>query len=337
MSPVMSRASIAALCCVTLIGCSASQQSTRAPKPESKRAVAPVDHRTPPPLTAEMATWHLDQPWSRAVAVETGTQLLLYSGLDHAKLSVARVVAINPDTGQSVPAGTLVHAVHDAAGAVLDGSAVLIGGGEQEIGSRRVVVVSGTARGRALGQLPTPRSDLATAEVAGTAYVVGGYDGATLRPDILATADGKTFTTIGSLQTPVRYPAVASLGHTIYLFGGKTAQGQTTAVQRIDVATGAVDTVAQFPAPIGHAQAVALGGAIYVLGGRIGNGSSDRQNQVTNKIWSFDPYTNTLRDAGTLPFPVADFTIATIGNRVLLLGGEDQAGRVLATVVILHT
>jgi N-acetylneuraminic acid mutarotase len=287
-------------------------------------------------LTAEAATWHLTQPWSRAVAVETGNQLILFSGLDHAKRSVARAVAINPDTGQSVPVGSLHQAVHDAAGAMLDGSAVLIGGGEQEVGSRRVVVVSGTAEGKVLGQLPAPRSDLATAEVAGTVYVVGGYDGATIRPEILATTDGKTFTTIGNLQTPVRYPAVAQLGHSIYVFGGKTAHGQTTAVQRIDIATGAVDTVAQFPAPIGHAQAVAIGGAIYIVGGRIGNGSSDRQNQVTNSIWSFDPSTNTLRDAGTLPSPVADFAIATIGNRVLLLGGEDQSGRVLDTVAILH-
>jgi N-acetylneuraminic acid mutarotase len=261
----------------------------------------------------------------------------MYSGLDHAKRSVARVVAISPDTGQSVQVGTLPHAVHDAAGALLDGSALLIGGGAQEVGSSRVVVVSGTATGSVLGLLPAPRSDLAATEVAGTVYVVGGYDGATLRPDILATTDGKTFTSIGTLQTPVRYPAVAPLGHTIYVFGGKTALGQTTAVQRIDVATGTVDTVAQFPAPIGHAQAVAIGGAIYILGGRIGNGTSDRQNQVTSRIWSFDPSTNTLRDAGTLPFPVADFTIAALGNRVLLLGGEDPSGRVLDTVVTVHT
>jgi N-acetylneuraminic acid mutarotase len=260
----------------------------------------------------------------------------MYSGLDHAKRSVARVVTIDPDTGGTQPVGTMAHAVHDAAGALLGGSALLIGGGEQEAGTSRVVAVSGAQAGHTIGELPVPRSDLATAAVGGTVYVVGGFDGARIRPEVLATTDGRSFVSTGNLQTPVRYPAVAAAGQSIYVFGGKTAQGQTDAVQRIDVSTGAVDTVARFPVPIGHAQAVTLGGAIYVVGGRVGNGISDRQNQVTDKIWSFDPATNTLRDAGTLPFPVADFTVATIGGRVLLLGGEDPAGRVLSSVAVLH-
>lgn len=292
---------------------------------------------SPTPLVAEAATWKLDQPWSRAVVLEDGGQLLVFSGLDAAKRSLARVVRVDPGTGRLTAAPKLPRVVHDAAGTRLGTVALLLGGGEQETGFDIVTAVTGPRAGSDIGHLPQPRSDLAAVTVDSTAFVIGGYDGKNLLAAVLATDDGVAFAAVGQLDPAVRYPAVVAAGGMVYVFGGKTAVGQADAIQRFDPATGTVRTVGHLPTPIGHAMAFVLGGRIYLAGGRVGNGDSDSANQVSADLWSFDPARGTVDRAGMLPYPVADAGVAVVGDRAYLVGGETNgADAATSSVIVLH-
>jgi hypothetical protein len=285
-------------------------------------------------VVATTASWGLDEPWSRAVVVADGGTLVVYSGLDAAKRSLNRVVRIDPAIGHQTAQPPLPRVLHDAAGTTLAGSIVLIGGGEQETGSREITAVTGLHAGKDLGRLPEPRSDLAAATIGDTAYIVGGYDGKSLAAAVLATTDGTTVTAVGNLNPAVRYPAVAATNAGLWVFGGKTADGQTDAIQRVDPVAKTVSTVGHLPTPIGHAVAFTLNGTIYLAGGRAGGASTDAGNTVTNEIWAFDPAAGAVRPAGALPYAVADAGVAVIADHAYIVGGEKDANDTPVSTVI---
>jgi hypothetical protein len=320
-----------------LAGCGSSEPVAGPDGAAPTTVAAPATTAPAKPLTATTASWKLDKAWSRAVVLDDGGQLLAFSGLDAGKHSLSRVVRVDPATGKLTEAPKLPRLLHDAAGTMLGGNAILIGGGEQESGYANVTAVTGPKAGSDLGKLPEARSDLAAITVGDTAYVVGGYDGTNFPPAILATTDGVAFKAVGRLDPPVRYPALATAGGQVFVFGGKTAAGQTDAIQRLDPANGAVSTVGRFPAPLGHAVAFTLDGHIYVAGGRVGTSTSDSGNKVSNQIWSFDPATGAVTPAGTLPYAVADAGAAVVGDRAYILGGETDGADTATNKVIVLT
>jgi N-acetylneuraminic acid mutarotase len=274
----------------------------------------------------------LAAPVAREVVVSDGTVFTIAGGLDATKFSTAAVVTVDPSTGSSRPAGTLLAAVHDAAGARV-GTRTLVfgGGGSTENGSTDVQAVPATGATSVVGKLPLGRSDHVAAEVGGKVYVLGGYDGANIVPDVLSTTDGSSFTKVGVLPVPVRYPAVAAVGKAVYLFGGvmNSAAGlDTNAVQRLDTATGAITTVAHLPASLSHASAVVLGGRVYLLGGYVDN------TKLSNQILQFEPATGTTTAVGTLPVPLSDAAAVVIDGRGYLVGGQSTDRAPVATVVI---
>lgn len=301
-----------------------------APNPDGAPAAEPPRAATAeaPPVRAELAAFTLGTPWSRAVALPDGDGILVYSGLDAAKRSIDRIVRIDLPAGRLSERGRLPHRLHDAAGAWIGDTAVLIGGGEQDEGSRDVTAVTGPRAGATLGQIPEPRSDVSAITVDGTTFVLGGYDGTGYPTSVLATTDGAAFRKVADLRVAVRYGAVAASGGVIFVFGGKVPNGQTDVVQRIDPRTGTAEVVATFPAPIGHAVAFTLRGSIYVAGGRVGTADPP----ATDEVWSFDPTTSRLLPAGRLPVALSDSAAAVVGDRAYLVGGENAAE--LATVVV---
>jgi N-acetylneuraminic acid mutarotase len=227
---------------------------------------------------------------------------------------------VDPARRSARAAGSLRQRAHDASGALLDGAAVVFGGGAATgLSAVQAWTVTGT---RIVGALPTARSDSACAVVAGTAYVVGGFDGRALTRDVLATRDGHRFRVVGRLPIGVRYPAVAAIGTDIYVVGGAlattegTAAGaQTAAVQRIDTATGRVAVVGRLSRPLAHATAFALDGRLLVVGGRHGAAA-------TSAVSEIDVRTGHDSRVGSLPVALSDAGVAVTGGTAWVVGGE---------------
>jgi N-acetylneuraminic acid mutarotase len=280
------------------------------------------------------AGWTLPAPVAREVVVTNGRELVVFGGLDATKFSTAAVVRVDVTTGTSRPAGMLTEAVHDAAGAQL-GNTVLVlgGGGSSENGIADVQSISANGATTVDAKLPQPRSDAVAISVGGKVYVLGGYDGHNIIADVLSTADGRSFTNVGALPIPVRYPAVAAVGKMIYLFGGvmnSQAGVDTSAVQRLDTASGKIDVVAHLPTSLSHANAMVLNGQVFVAGGYINNA------QLSDQILRFDPASASTAVAGHLPTPISDAAAAVIANRGFLVGGQGPDRAPVASVTTIN-
>lgn len=283
---------------------------------------------SPAGIVAETAAWRLTAPRSRAVAVVDGSRVLVLGGLAGGS-STASVLRIDPDAGAVVHAGLLAEAVHDAAGAMVAGAARVFGGGGAS--TTDAVQTYDPSGSRVTARLPRPRSDLAATGVDGTAYIAGGFDGTRLSPYVVSTTDARVFRIAGTLATAVRYPAVAALGAAVYVIGGSTATtessaaGQVDLVQRFDPATGRTSVVAHMPHAIAHAMAFTLGGRLYVAGGVEGRTPLDAIYEIDGAD---------VRRVAALPGPRSDAAVAQIGDRVLLLGGENGGTSALLDSVV---
>jgi N-acetylneuraminic acid mutarotase len=330
--------SIVVLGALTLVvsACSGGSGSAGGKKPTSQASLTPPASSAPATsgsagaLRITLAPWKLPSPSSREVLLTDGRQLFVAGGLDAAKQTTGSVVRVDPSTGSSQPAGSLAQPVHDAAGAVVKGMYLVVGGGTGEEGSAAVQSFGAGAAGKVVGTLPAPRSDHVAVELDGKVYVVGGFDGHQIIRDVLVSDDGASYRTLGALAEPVRYPAVAAAGGAIYVFGGvvSASGADTRAIQKIDPANGQVTVVGQLPASLSHANAVVLGDQVLVLGGFV-------NNQVSAQVLRFDPRTSTVTDAGSLPAPVSDGAAATVGDTAYLVGGQGTDRAPVAAVVTL--
>jgi len=280
------------------------------------------------------AAWHLPSPLSRAVALPDGGRLVVLGGLGPGDATTGAVTQIDPTTGATTTIGALVDPVHDAAGAVLGGRAVVFGGGASTVLTTVQAVTEPVVPGAVsvlVGVLPAPRADLAAATVDGRTIIVGGYDGTGFDAAVLETTDGADFTPLADLPQPVRYPAVAALGHVVYVIGGELpgGGGDATDIQAIDPDTGSVRVVGQLGAGLSHAAAALIAGKLYLFGGRSGGSASD-------VVSVLDPATWTATAVAALPVAASDMTVATVDGSTYLLGGEDEAGHPLASVAVAH-
>jgi hypothetical protein len=268
-------------------------------------------------LQVTPAAYQLPAGISREVVLASGGHLLIIGGLDQRSVTTRAVTELNPVTGRTVRAGRLAAASHDAAGALLDGTPYLFGGG---VAASLASVQSLRGRGTATvaGQLPGPRSDLSAVTLGGTAYLVGGYDGASYDAAVLATGNGRTFHSVARLPVPVRYAAVAGTGRDIYVFGGQTASGPSRVIQRVNLGAGRATVIGHLPAPVTGATAVTLGGQIFVAGGHAGAGPAP-----TRTVLAYNPARHTASPAGTLPVPVSNAASAVIGGTAFVVGGSD--------------
>jgi Kelch motif len=255
--------------------------------------------------------------------------LLAVGGADSGDVSKDTVYRLDPGTGSTKPAGTLVQPLHDAAATAVGGRALVFGGGNTST-LDLVQALSPGGSANQVGRLPAAISDLAAVSLGGAAYVLGGFDGTSPRASILRTTDGRAFTRVGRLPTPVRYAAVATLPDKIYAFGGELADGSDSdQIQEYDIARGRTVIAGHLPEPVSHASAVTLNDAIYVLGGRIAGAASDR-------ILRLDPSGSVVRPVGRLPQPVYDGAAGTYRGHAYLVGGLGTGGSPLASVVALR-
>ncbi len=243
--------------------------------------------------------------------------------------STDRVYRFDPVSSRTVPDGTLLQPLHDAAATTVRGRTLVFGGGNTStLDLVQELMPSGTAT--QVGRLPASLSDLAAVPLADAAYIIGGFDGQTPNASVLQTVNGAGFTRVARLPTPIRYAATATLGDKIYTFGGELADGsETDEIQEYDLGTERAVIAGHLPDPVSHAAAVDIQGAIYVLGGRVAGAATDR-------ILRFDPSGNEAVRAGRLSQPVYDGAAAVYGGRGYLIGGIGRSGSALDTVISLR-
>jgi N-acetylneuraminic acid mutarotase len=170
-----------------------------------------------------------------------------------------------------------------------------------------------------VAHMPAVRADVTAAVAGATVVLAGGFDGSEPQSEVWASRDGSTFHVIAKLPQAVRYPAVVAVGDNVYVFGGLISGGEyngmfSALVQSVSVNRHRAGVVGHLPTPLAHAMGALLGGRVLVFGGSTPTGSSAA-------ILRFDPANGEVSRAGSLPHPLTDGAVATIGNDVYLLGG----------------
>ena len=190
------------------------------------------DHNTTvPAIEAGLEPWRLNGAMSRStvLAAANGRELVVAGGLGSVG-SDQGVYEVNPLNGADTQIGNLLAPLHDASGAVVNGKAMILGGGTAtaldivqqlpSLGGKGSSLSASQATASRLAPLPQARADNASVTIGSVAYVVGGYDGTNGDAAVLATSNGTRYRTVANLPVPVRYPAVAARGGRIYVFGG---------------------------------------------------------------------------------------------------------------------
>lgn len=262
------------------------------------------------------------------MALAVGSRVLVYGGFTIAGTTTDAILAYDPGTGTVSRIGSLVVPVHDAAGTVLGGGALIVGGGNS-VPVRAVQLVDSTGTARLVGQLPSARADLGAAAFGGSALVIGGAASGVLDREILVTVDGARFQVLGKLLAGVRYAAITEAGGQIYVIGGVGAAGDTEDIRVVDPVTGAVRLLGRLPAPLSHATALVLGGRILVVGGRTAGKPQDA-------IWQIDSETGAADLVGHLPEAVSDVAGAVIDETAYLIGGETTTQVATMVAIVLR-
>ena len=279
--------------------------------PASSPSAAPA--ATPPAtLVAVAGTPSLPYAVSRAVAFADGTAILVCGGLT-ATGTTATVLRVNLAGGAATPVGRLADPVHDAAGGVVGGVRLLLGGGRttQDATAQRVTVSGSTV----VGRLPAPRADLAAVAVRSELIVAGGAAGGVSDRSVLATTVGRRYRVVATLPVGVRYAATAALDGRVYLFGGSDGVHDLATIQVIDPVADTARIAGRLPRSLSHATAFVLDGRLFIAGGR-------HAGRAVDTILGFDPATGAVAPAGHLPRALSDAAAVVVGGNAWLVGGE---------------
>jgi hypothetical protein len=292
----------------------------RTSRPTTSTVTSPIQSRT--------AGYRLPAPVQRAVAVGSGSGIIIAGGLDAAGASTNGVFRLDPSSGSLKRLGTVPEPFHDAAAGLIGGRLFVFGGGSSHSSSSVQSFDLTAPKGSIVAHLPRPISDVAAATVAGTTYLVGGYDDHSPRAEIYATTDGTHFRLAGRLPHGLRYPAVAASSGRLVIAGGNLASGApSSAIYAFDPGSGQVRALGRLATATAHASAVTLGGSVYVVGGVDASGrlvsSGTRVDVAAKKV-----------EQVALKVPVADAAVAQVGSRAFLLGGR-RNGRAVADVFVL--
>jgi PQQ-like domain/Kelch motif len=296
------------LAVIAVIAAACTSTGPPAPKAHSPRPTKVV-------TTIRPAGFALAAPIQREVAVPVGSKIYLAGGLGGSGSTASGVFALDMASGKLTAVGSLPTAVHDAAGALLNGQITIFGGGSTT--GTNLVQAFDPATGHAsiIGHLPRALSDLSSATVDGTPYLIGGYDNHVPRKEIYSTTDGKTFTHVADLPVGLRYPAVTVVGSTIVIAGGVSPAGPTDTVYAFDPPSGKVTTIGKLPQPVGDATAFTLGPTAYVVGGL------SASNAATATVSAIDLSAKTVTAFSPLKQPLADAAVAASGSRAWIIGG----------------
>ena len=304
------------------ISAEADASSTTAPS--SATATTRPTPTTAPPLIKSFerrVLGKLPGELTRAAAVPgPDGSLLVLGGLDWGRRPVALVTQVDVRWGHTKFAGNLAQAAANHSAVSVKGRILVFGGGvDGGPGLTSSQALEGST-GKPLGNLGRGRYGAGVAVSGDRVFIVGGGDNRGDVLDVVATTDGVTFNTIATLPSGVRYPAVGAASGKIYVVGGELAGRPLATAFSIDIATGAIERLAEeLPAATSHASAFVVGNSVFLAGGRTPQG-------VTDRIWRVEPSVGSFVFAGYLPAPRSDAAAAVVGDRVFLAGGETASG-----------
>lgn len=175
----------------------------------------------------------------------------------------------------------------------------------------------------AWGRLPVPLQREVALWDGGRLYAIGGLNasGASTSAVITIGRD-RTAVSLASTATLPRAfhdAAGVALAGRILVFGGGTSGGTDT-VQEFVPGTHRASVVGHLPVALSDLSAVRVGGVAYIVGGYAGDGSGlHRDIYATSDGVHFHV-------AGRLPVQLRYAAVASLGERVIVAGGEDPSG-----------
>jgi N-acetylneuraminic acid mutarotase len=175
--------------------------------------------------------------------------------------------------------------------------------------------------------LPAPLQR-AVAVVDGDRILVGGgLNASNTSVAEVVTVDpaAGTAASAGQFAVPFHDAAAAMIRGTLYAFGGGRGGNSTDLVQAFDPGTGAGRVVAHMPTALSDDVATASNGAVYIVGGYDGV-RAQRSIFATVDGASFEL-------AGILPVGLRYAAVASVGDRLVIAGGETDDGPTSAVEV----
>lgn len=178
-------------------------------------------------------------------------------------------------------------------------------------------------------------------------FLLSGFD----RPMILSTISGADFTILGENEEPVptystgaimpsprSEMAAAAIGSKIYVVGGSPGTLDTVEVYDVDsdswISSKELDeedpsgtaTIAPLPLAVNHAAAAAYDGRLYVVGGYL------EGRAPSEKLFIYDPSTDTWTQGADMPTPRAALTANFIDGKLYVAGGTNNDSNALSTL-----
>ena len=246
------------------------------------------------------------------------TAFSLLGGLASSDVGTSGIGTITAHSTQIV--GTLPVSLFAAAAVTIGSHEYVFGGASgsrtkpvPELGILSYDPASGTAVTE-IAHLPSDNYGCAAAVVGSTAYIVGGDNGRAPLNTIVSWHPGGNAAVVRTLPVALLYPAVAAVAN-------NTA---SRAIYVFDPATQTVTTLkTHLPAGIYAASGASLGKLAYVIGGATPGGTaSNLVPAPVNTIYSIDPITRRVANAGTLGGGTrAEAPAVRVGNAIFVAGG----------------
>jgi N-acetylneuraminic acid mutarotase len=177
-------------------------------------------------------------------------------------------------------------------------------------------------RVRSLPPLAVPVHDVAGGLAGTTPLVVGG--GNATEQDVVQAWRGRSWRVTGHLPTSRSDLSVVQHGATPWVVGGYDGSGTPTTVLALS-ADGSSRPVGSLTQGVRYAATAVLGHTAYVFGGEV-------LGQELGDVQALDLGTGRSRVVARLPGPLGHAMAATLGGRILLVGGRVTPDRQTAAM-----
>ena len=174
-----------------------------------------------------------------------------------------------------------------------------------------------TGRASAEPSLAVPVHDVAGGLAGGTPVVVGG--GNSSEQDVVQALRAGTWRVVGHLPTTRSDLSVVPDGDTPLVIGGYDGAGTPTAVLALD-GRGSVRARGRLVTGVRYAATAVAGHTAYVFGGEV-------LGRELDAVQAVDLRTGRTRVVARLPLPLGHAMAASVGGRILVMGGRVSPDR----------
>jgi hypothetical protein len=168
--------------------------------------------------------------------------------------------------------------------------------------------------------LPQALNHPAAAVLNGSVYLAGGFRGGTAVRTVYQLSEAGQWVTRAPLTHARGALGLVALGGRLYALGGR-AQNEVGPAEEYDPAADTWRDLPALPVPRDHVAVAAYRGLACVAGGRIGSASNN-----TERVDCWDAAARSWVSLPPLPRATSGAAAAVLGERLLVLGGEEPAG-----------